>query len=602
VLAALASMVAAVAAGAALALAGAGPRTLAPLRAFALAAVIATVAVHLLPEAIADGGGAVLIGFAIALAVPGVVARIANLAAGRGRAARGHRLAAELAYASLLLHKITDGIAVGAAVAPGQPHHWDVVVAVAGHTLPMAAVVAVAYRAHPRQAWLRALGLAVAIGVGALVADAAARTAFAQLAPWLTAIAAGLLLHVVTHDLPSGLARGAVDRVAELAGLIAGAALPVAVGWFDDDASPTALPARILEVARAVAPALVVGLIATAILQTAIRDRLVARARHRLGGAIRGALYGAAAPGCACAALATAASVRRRGGIVAAAIATALAAPALGVDLALVTAVLFGGAFAAARILGTLIAAIAAGAIGGRAAAGQVAAAEPDADVLLHGSPVHRFTTALDELITHAAPWTVAALFGAALVASVPSHGPMPAFLAVILAGLLAVTGRVAATATAPVAAALIAAGLPPGYALAAMVAGPVLAPAPLAWLRVEVGAARTAAIVAVVVAAAVATALATPALAPIALPRAVSDPCLLVIGLLALRSLWRFGVPAWVAALHGHGQHGHTHDERHLGGEVAAPPPHADHHGHHHDHGHRAPAPAAHDHHGHDH
>ena len=76
------------------------------------------------------------------------------------------------------------------------------------------------------------------------------------------------------------------------------------------------------------------------------------------------------------------------------------------------------------------------------------------------------------------------------------------------------------------------------------------------------------------------------PGLQPIAMPRAVSDPCLVAIGLLALRSLWRFGAAAWVAALHGHGQHGHTHDERHLGElDSASPPPHADHHGDHHHH-----------------
>ncbi|MCE9580367.1 MAG: ZIP family metal transporter, partial [Deltaproteobacteria bacterium] len=313
-LAALASMVVAVSAGAALALAGAGPRTLAPLRAFALAAVVATVVVHLLPEAIAAGGGAVLVAFAVALAVPGIFARIANLAASRGRPVRGQRLAAELAYASLLLHKVTDGIAVGAALAPGQPAHWDVIIAVAGHTLPMAAVVAVAYRDRPRQAWLRALGLAVAIAAGAGLADAAARTAFAELAPWLTAVAAGLLLHVVTHDLPSGAVRAIGDRVVEFIAIAAGALLPVAAGWFDADAVPAELPERILEVARAVAPALLLGLLATAFLQTAIGDRVVARARGTISGAIRGAIYGAAAPGCACAALTTAASVRRRGG------------------------------------------------------------------------------------------------------------------------------------------------------------------------------------------------------------------------------------------------------------------------------------------------
>src|SRR6185312_14272475 len=99
-----------------------------------------------------------LVAFGAALAAPGVIARIAARGGGHD-----HKRATELAYISLLLHKLTDGVALGAAMAPGQPRHWDVIAAIAAHTVPMAAVVALAYRARPREAWLRALGLAVAI-------------------------------------------------------------------------------------------------------------------------------------------------------------------------------------------------------------------------------------------------------------------------------------------------------------------------------------------------------------------------------------------------------------------------------------------------------
>ena len=117
---AVASAIAAVVAGAALALGGAGPRVLGPLRAFALAAVVATVLGHLLPEAVEGGGALVLVAFAAALAAPGVIAKLVP---------HDHGVATELAYVSLLLHKVTDGVALGAAIAPGQPRHWDVIAA-----------------------------------------------------------------------------------------------------------------------------------------------------------------------------------------------------------------------------------------------------------------------------------------------------------------------------------------------------------------------------------------------------------------------------------------------------------------------------------------
>src|SRR5436853_548554 len=108
-------------------------------------------------------------------------------------------------------------VVAGAALALGgvgarviaAPRGFGLAAAIAAHTLPMAATVAIAYRSRPRVAWLRALGLAVAIVAGAALADVAAVTVLADATPWLGAIASGLLLHVVTHDLPAAARRGA---------------------------------------------------------------------------------------------------------------------------------------------------------------------------------------------------------------------------------------------------------------------------------------------------------------------------------------------------------------------------------------------------------
>jgi len=586
---ALAAALAAVLAGAALALGGAGPRVIAALRAFALAAVIATVVGDLLPEAVRAGGAAVLVAFAIALAAPGVMAQLAS------RGGHDHGLATELAYVSLLLHKITDGVALGAALAPGQARHWDVIAAVAGHTLPMAATVALAYRDRPRVAWLRALGLAAAIAVGAALADLAAVTVLADATPWLGAIAAGLLLHVVTHDLPVG-GRDRGDRALELVALAAGAAMPVAFG-----AGVPGFGAALLAIARAVAPAALLGLIAAATLQAWAGARATDRLR-RHGGALAGVATAAALPGCACGGLPAAIEVRRGGASLAAAAALALAAPALGVDALLVTLVLFGAPLAALRLAAAIVLAMLASRALGRpprTPSTPPRAVDPDED-LLHGDLVHRVGTAIDELITHAAPWLCAGLVVATLLAVSLAPGalvglhPAGAF-AIALA--LAIPARVSLVAVIAPAAVLIDAGVPAGVVIAALVIAPLAQPRTLRFLRhhggrrvaIAVAAAIGVAVVAAMIAVQVPTRL-------IETPPMLGTLCLGALAVLAVRSLWRSGAGAWIGALHGHGQHGHTHDERHVA-IVPAPAPHADHHTHHHDHAHDAHAHDAHTH-----
>jgi uncharacterized membrane protein YraQ (UPF0718 family) len=536
--------------------------------------VVATVLAHLLPEAVEGGGALVLVAFAAALAAPGAIARIATWGGG---GAHDHRLATELAYASLLLHKVTDGVALGAAVAPGQPRHWDVIAAIAAHTVPMAAVVALAYRDRPRTAWLRALGLAAAIAAGAALADAAAVTVLADATPWLAAVASGLLLHVVTHDLPAGGSRGAADRALELAAIAAGLALPLV---FREEGSAPGVGAAALAIARAIAPAILAGLVASAIVQ-ALLGRAVGRARTAAGGA----LAGAALPGCACAAVPGAIELAQHGTPRPAATAAAFAAPAAGGDALLASASLFGAPLAACRLAASFVIAAVTGAIAGAGPAPREAAALPDEPELLHGGLAHRAITALDELVTHAAPWLVAGVAAAALLIGTRLDDLSPiATIAIALA--VAIPARVALAAAVPPAAALVAAGFPAGAAIAALAVAPALHPRAIGLVRREAGPARAIAATAVALAIAVVLALVAPApRAAFDPPRALADACFAALGLLAVRSLWRSGAAAWIAALHGHGQHGRTHDERHAG-DGAAPPP-ADHHGLHHEHGH---------------
>jgi len=521
----------AVVAGALLALSGAGARAMVPLRSFALAAVIATVIAHLLPEALAGGGRAVLLLFAAAVAAPGVLAR---LTARRGDHDMHRRddpaaLAVELAYASLLLHKVTDGVALGTALGPSHlgHGHWDVVLAVAGHTVPMAATVALTYRARgARTAWVRTLGLAAAMTAGAAVADLAVRTGAAAVAPWLNAMAAGLLLHVVVHDLPRPGARGAGARVVELVAIAIGVALPLLGGadGHGDGHILADLGDAFAALAVPAAPLLVAGLLAAALLE---------------GMALPG--LDGAAPGRGLGAETSALTLHFLGWPT-----TLLRLAAVGIVAAVVRV--------AARRRGHA-----------HAHSHSHSHEHGDHDHAGHVEPAAGPVAVLDELVEHNGAWLLAGAVIAAYVVALVAPGE-PAALstagAVAVAAPIAIAAAVSASATTPVAAVLIGLGFPAAPAIAALVAGPAVRaaaargrPALVAGLAVAIGV--TAGAYALVAAGAV------PLTLIYARFPAPGGGVLGLVGLalllaIAARTIWRSGLSSWVAALHGHHEDHH--------------------------------------------
>jgi uncharacterized membrane protein YraQ (UPF0718 family) len=600
----------AVAAGAALALGGIGKRAMVPLRSFALAAVVATVAVHLLPEALGEGGTAVLAVFALAALAPAVLARLTS---GKGDhdlhlgPSRGAGLAVELAYVSLLLHKVTDGVALASALGTSHAghHHWDVVLAVAGHTVPMAATVALAYRHRgARVAALRTAGLAVAMVAGGLVAD---RAGTAGIAPWLNAVAAGLLLHVVIHDLPIPGPRGAGGRLLELAAIAVGIALPMLAGEGHGhegagEGVSHLLADAAIDLALVTAPALALGLVVAAAVQTWGPHRPLSwLERPGPTGALRGALLGAPVPGCSCGVLPVGEAIERRGGRPTALVAFVLAAPVLGAETVAVTAVLLGWPLALLRVIAAIVAAMLVAAVAAR-----VAPAHHHGHHGNHGQPAHHgeratglrarrtshlppeavprasrwriFVDVLDDLVVHTAPWLIAgvvvAAYAQALIPAAALAGS--AAVAIALVVVIALPSHLCAAAALPLAAVLVGKGLAPGAALAGLMLGPIAGPSVLALLGRVLGAggAAIAAATLVALASLVAWALTAGAAAPDGslAALAVASPWTARVALAALTAMaahtvWRGGLSSWVAALHGHHEHdddGHAHASGH--------------------------------------
>jgi hypothetical protein len=217
--------VAAVALGLLLGLVPAGKAGLiGPLRTFALAAALTVVLTHLLPEALEELGASAVLLVAAAAALPAWWRLLTGV--GTHTHSGGH--AGLIAgYLGLLVHHVGDGIGLGAyATLPGGARaHVDVLLALAVHTVPLVAVVTFAFRAvsGTRAALLRAGGLALAsvsgVVLSAFVADGEAH----RFSAWIAAGVAGLLLHVVTHDLgrdlPATSAGRGIDFVAAVAGV-----------------------------------------------------------------------------------------------------------------------------------------------------------------------------------------------------------------------------------------------------------------------------------------------------------------------------------------------------------------------------------------------
>lgn len=195
-------VVASVAAGAVLGLVAPGRgRWLDAARTFAIVSAVAIVVGNLIPHAIRTAGPQVLIAVAIAFVAPWLIER-----AGKEDPEHDHSSTKglELSYWGLMLHKLGDGVAIGSftGAAHAGHHHGDALVAIAAHSVPVTALITLAFTAaHGVKSGIRrAIGLAIVGTLGVVLAQQTALGNWTRGEPWIEAAVSGLLLHVVTHD------------------------------------------------------------------------------------------------------------------------------------------------------------------------------------------------------------------------------------------------------------------------------------------------------------------------------------------------------------------------------------------------------------------
>jgi hypothetical protein len=197
------------------------------MRTFATLAAVAVVVLHLLPEALRELGPSSLLLFFVGWFTP----VLAHLVGQRSTSGRPAHAVLEAGYWGLVVHHVADGIGLGTytRLPAADGPHLDVIVALAAHTVPLIAVVSLAYRVTfgARTAVLRSFGLALASVLGIALSSLVSAPTILGFAPVIAAVAAGLLLHVVSHDLTEDTAQTPLARLVDLGVAAIGVAVTV---------------------------------------------------------------------------------------------------------------------------------------------------------------------------------------------------------------------------------------------------------------------------------------------------------------------------------------------------------------------------------------
>ncbi len=571
---------------------------LGPIRTFGLTASLGVVFLHLLPEALAAIGGWALLGLMAGVVAPEFLGRLGMLAwqMGRAKDARSE-LALEAGYFGLLIHHVGDGIGLGAYT--GELHsdgsHGGVVTALAAHAVPVVAIMVLAFDSVRGRgsAIMRAVGLGIASVLGVLLTNLVPPDFMETSGAWVTAAVAGLLVHVVTHDLTSQTPSTSSQRSLDLFVAAAGIAVSL-VGGAEHGAGHAVDPQdavvnAFIDIAIETGPMLLLGLMAGALIQAfgAHIPKAFLRSKGVTWDAVRGALVGAPLPLCSCSVLPVSDALKRRGAAPALVVAFLLATPELGVETFVLSVRFFGWELAWVRVVGAVLLAIVAAIVVGSFLGRDKPSDEAAVGAVLDGgdeakgqSLWSRFVSAFDELLHHVGAWMLVGVVAAAfLQASLPAEALARVgspWLELVIVALVSVPSYVCAPSATPLAAVLIAKGLSPGAALVGLLLGPATNVATLAFLRRWYGFRGVLLVCGSIVAVAFGLAFfvnANVTVAPLAAATGAEhahSPLWLALavvsGLLVLRSIWLSGTRSWLAALQsgGGGAHGHSHGHAH--------------------------------------
>lgn len=575
---------------------------LGPIRTFGLTASAAVVLLHLLPEVYEARGALTLLVFVAALVLPSALGPLMRVVTPSDNDKNAEWVTLRITYLGLLVHSVADGIALAAYsghMHHGKPH-YDVLLALSAHTVPVAAVMTLTFRDFRgmKFALFGALGLLVATSVGVIGAGLVPKDAVHGASAWVGAAVAGLLLHVVTHDLGGHAPSRPWERGLDLLAAVAG----IGVGLLSGDAHSHLAEARgmgpsfghaLFQITQETAPMLLLGLFIGALLQT-FGSRIPStwfKSQGVFKDAVKGAFVGIPLPLCSCSVLPISKGLAERGAGPALVVAFLLATPELGIETFALTVRFLGWEFAWVRLAAAVSIAVLAALVVGRfvkpAKSPAIAASSIPLERGSGGSVVRRFTASFDELLNHIGAWMVlgiiTAAFVEALVPAASMRGLESPLVELAIVTLVTIPSFICAPSATPLAAVLIAKGVSPGAVLVGLLLGPATNLATLIFLKRSYGARATVLATLAMVSASWGLAWGVnqwfPTFPILVRPSAdysevsFGSVALVVLLVLLFRSVWRSGTRAWLASVlhsgaqkpsdhdhtHGHG-HGHAH------------------------------------------
>ncbi len=290
----------------------------------------------------------------------------------------------------------------------------------------------------------------------------------------------------------------------------------------------------LLAISLDAAPWLLFGLLSAGLIKAWVPESAINRwlGGHGLWPISKAALVGAPLPLCSCGVLPAALALHRGGASRGSTVSFLIATPETGADSVALSYALLGPFMTIVRPIAAIISAIFAGLLAslaperaaqpaeaaacGCSCSGGCSAPPPSPGFWQRGRDGLRY--ALGDILDDIAPWLGLGLLLAALIATFVEPQAMaawgsglPAMLVMLLVG---VPMYICATASTPLAAALLLAGLSPGTVLVFLLAGPATNIATLAVVKRELGAAVLAAYLAGIAVASIALGLITDAIA----------------------------------------------------------------------------------------
>ncbi len=243
----------------------------------------------------------------------------------------------------------------------------------------------------------------------------------------------------------------------------------------------TAMLARIWEISLELAPWLLLGTVVAGVLQVVLPPNWLARQLGGRLGVVKAVLLGVPLPLCSCGVIPVGLSLRQSGASRGSVVGFLVSTPQTGVDSILVSAGMLGWPFAIFKVVSAAVTGLIAGWFVDVAdpSVPPLPIAGTDSREQPRGSATAEFLGHVDMLLRSIWHWLVVGVVFSALLSSylptdgldwIAGYGALPAMLLMLAISLPL---YVCATASVPIAAALVAAGVPVGAALVFLMAGP---------------------------------------------------------------------------------------------------------------------------------